>query len=229
MGVLRLCSLSCLVAVLAACGPRPGAPPRAPEPAPAPAPPPVVLPAPLPGPPAAPLADVERDAVLFAHWRARHVAQVEAFEAFLVRSKVAQVVPTYQLLRSASMWKECRADPFSLPPPELWNDARDVLVLLRELRARGVLPPFEVVSAYRDPELNRCAGGAPGSSHQRFAVDIAPLPDAQVERLCSFWRDEGRLWAMGVSRYPSGRIHVDRAGYRTWGASHKRASSACLD
>lgn len=229
MGALRLCSLSCLLAVLAACGPRPGAPPRAPEPAPAPAPPPVVLPAPLPGPPAAALADTERDAVLFAHWRARHVAQVDAFEEFLVRSKVAQVVPTYQLLRSASMWKECRADPFSLPPTELWNDVRDVLVLLQELRGRGVLPPFEVVSAYRDPVLNRCAGGAPGSSHQRFAVDIAPLPDAQVERLCGFWRDEGRTWAMGVSRYPSGRIHVDRAGYRTWGASHTRASSACLD
>jgi hypothetical protein len=34
---------------------------------------------------------------------------------------------------------------------------------------------------------------------------------------------------MGVSRYPSGRVHIDRHGYRTWGATHKRASSYCLD
>lgn len=222
----RFVCLACLAAALAACGPRPAAPPPVPQPAPAPAAPPAAAPAPEA---TAPLADPERDAVLFAHWRARHAAQVDAFEEFLVRSQVAHVAPTYQLLRSASMWKECRADPFSLPPPALWNEVRDVLLLLRELRAREVLPPFEVVSAYRDPGLNRCAGGAPGSSHQRFAVDMAPLPEAQVDQLCRFWREEGRSWAMGVSRYPSGRIHVDRAGYRTWGASHKRASSACLD
>jgi len=167
--------------------------------------------------------------VLFTHWRADHAVQVDAFEEFLVREKVAQVVPTYQLLRSASMWKECHADPFELPPATEWPRVRDLLVLLRELEPRGVLPHFEVVSAYRDPRLNRCAGGAPGSSHQRFAVDIAPLSRAEAERLCRFWHDEGKAWAMGVSRYPTGRIHIDRTGYRTWGASYRRASSFCLE
>ena len=85
-----------------------------------------------------------------------------------------------------------------------------------------------MVSAYRDPRLNRCAGGAPGSSHQRFAVDIAPLKKQDADRLCEFWRKEGQGWDMGVSRYPSGRVHIDRNGYRTWGASHKRGSSYCL-
>ena len=219
-----------LVAALSACGP--------PAPAPAPAPPPSApsAPAPAPGeaiPPApaasAALADPERDAVLFTHWRARHAAEVDAFEEFLVREQVARVVPTYQLLRSASMWKECRAEPFELPPATEWPRVRDLLVLLQALRTRGVLADFEVVSAYRDPRLNRCAGGAPGSSHQRFAVDLAPLAREQGERLCRFWRDEGRAWAMGVSRYPTGRIHIDRTGYRTWGASHRRASSFCLE
>jgi uncharacterized protein YcbK (DUF882 family) len=138
------------------------------------------------------------------------------------------VVPTYQLLRSASMWKDCHAEPFEVPPPADWDKVRDLLVLLRELRTREVLPGFEVVSAYRDPRLNRCAGGAPGSSHQRFAVDIAPLTPAEGTRLCRFWRDEGRQWNMGVSRYPTGRIHIDREGYRTWGANYKRGSSYCL-
>lgn len=224
----RLHLLWPLVVALAACGP------PAPAPAPRPSPPPAAAPAPdaaVPPAPAAsaPLADPERDAVLFTHWRARHEAEVNAFEEFLVREQVARVVPTYQLLRSASMWKECHAEPFELPPGSEWPRVRDLLVLLQALRTRGVLPQFEVVSAYRDPRLNRCAGGAPGSSHQRFAVDIAPLSREEAQRLCRFWHAEGQAWAMGVSRYPTGRIHIDRTGYRTWGASYRRASSFCLE
>ena len=201
-------------------------------PAPAPAPPPATASAPTASAPgaaaSAPPADAERDAVLFTDWRSHHARDVDAFEEFLVREHVAAVVPTYQLLRSASMWKECHAEPFELPPGEEWPRVRDVLVLLRELRERGVLPAFEVVSAYRDPRLNRCAGGAPGSAHQRFAVDIAPLSPEQGARLCRYWREQGQPWNMGVSRYPTGRIHIDREGYRTWGASYRRSSSYCL-
>ena len=230
----RLQLLWPLVAALAACSP-PAQPP-APAPAPATAPTPESPAEPTPGaaavPPApaasAAPADPERDAVLFTHWRAKHAPEVDAFEEFLVQEKVAQVVPTYQLLRSASMWKECHAQPFEVPPAAQWEKVRDLLILLRELRERQVLPPFEVVSAYRDPRLNRCAGGAPRSSHQQFAVDLAPLTRAEGERLCRFWREEGRKWNMGVSRYPSGRIHIDRNGYRTWGANYKRGSSYCL-
>lgn len=234
----RLCLsflLAPLVLACAGCSPRPG--PARPQPpgtstapaTPAPGAPAAPSPEPAPSPPAdVKLSDPERDAVLFEHWRARRGPEVEAFESFLVYEKVAKVVPTYQLLRSASMWKECRADPFELPPPQEWEKVRDVLVLLRELRERQVLPTFEVVSAYRDPKLNRCAGGAPRSSHMQFAVDIAPLSPAEGERLCRFWREHGKAWDMGVSRYPSGRIHIDRTGWRTWGASHRRGSSYCL-
>lgn len=221
-----------MVLACAGCGPRTGpAPAPPPPPAPAPAPPsePALapLPPPVPSPPP-PLADAERGPVLFTHWRSTRPTQVESFESFLAYERLADVVPTYQLLRSASMWKECRAEPFQVPPARMWTQVRDVLVLLRELRQRGILPPFEVVSAYRDPHLNRCAGGAPRSSHQRFAVDLSPLESEDAERLCRFWRSEGKRWNMGVSRYPSGRIHIDRTGYRTWGATHGRGSSYCL-
>jgi hypothetical protein len=174
------------------------------------------------------MADPERGPVLFTQWRSTRPTEVEAFEAFLAYERLADVVPTYQLLRSASMWKECEAEPFQIPPTRMWPQVRGVLLLLRELRAREVLPAFEVVSAYRPPALNRCAGGAPRSSHLRFAVDIAPLNPEDGDRLCRFWREQGRAWDMGVSRYPTGRIHIDRNGYRTWGASHGRSSSYCL-
>jgi len=224
----RLCLLLASVLAVSACGPRPVPAPERPQvaiPAPVPAPwPPQSPEAP---PPAAP-GDDERGVVLFTAWRSKHAAEVEAFEEFLVHAQVAQVVPTYQLLRSASLWKECQAEPFEIPPEQEWGKVRDLLVLLGELQKAQVLPSYEVVSAYRDPRLNRCAGGAPRSSHQQFAIDIAPLAPEDGDRLCRFWREQGQAWDMGLSRYPSGRIHIDRTGYRTWGASHKRASSYCL-
>lgn len=218
------------VAALAACSRGPShVPEKIPQRPPATAPGPSAA-APVPRPPAPPtqLTDEVRDDVLFSVWRAKHAEEVDTFAAFLVSENVAEVVPLYQLLRSASMWKECGAEPFEVPPPSEWEKVRDLLILLRDLQQSGVLPGFEVVSAYRDPRLNRCAGGAPASSHQKFAVDIAPLRPQVGASLCRFWRDEGRDWNMGVSRYPSGRIHIDRNGYRTWGATHKRGSSYCL-
>jgi hypothetical protein len=224
----RTLAIAALLALVAACTRR-----QEPQPVPQVAIPtpaePANPPSPAPGEPAAQAqADPERDIVLFTLWHSKHAGEVDPFSGYLVSQNVAQVVPTYQLLRSASMWKECHAEPFEVPPTAEWEKVRDLLVLLRELRAQQVLPGFEVVSAYRDPRLNRCAGGAPGSSHQKFAVDIAPLTPAEGARLCRFWREEGRKWDMGVSRYPSGRIHIDRNGYRTWGANYKRGSSYCL-
>src|SRR5688572_25917483 len=119
-------------------------------------------------------ADDDRDVAMYRPWFLAHSTEVMAFEAFLAQHKVANVVPTYQLLRSASMWRECKASPFQVPPPAQWPEARDVLLLLQELHRTQVLGPFAVVSAYRGEKLNRCAGGSRGSSHMRFAVDIIP-------------------------------------------------------
>jgi hypothetical protein len=32
---------------------------------------------------------------------------------------------------------------------------------------------------------------------------------------------------MGLSRYPSGRVHIDTAGFRTWGVDQTGKSTAC--
>lgn len=172
--------------------------------------------------------DDSRDPDMFHVWLPSHRTEVQAFEAFLVRHKVADVVPTWQLLRSASMWKECKSPPFQLPPSALWRETGEVLALLQELRRTSALSPFAVVSAYRDPKLNRCAGGARRSSHLRFAVDILPLGPNDDQKLCAFWRDQGPRWDMGLSRYPSGRIHIDRNGWRTWGSDHTSKTSFCF-
>lgn len=170
-----------------------------------------------------------RDAAMYAAWAAAHREDVRAFEAFLAQAGVAGVVRSDELLRSASSWRDCGAEPYATPPPAQWPAAVRVLELLRTLVEAGVLGPFEVHSAYRAEPLNTCAGGARGSAHLRsFAVDLTPRDGRDATAaLCAFWRGQGRAWAMGLSRYPSGRIHVDTAGYRTWGADQTGRTTAC--
>jgi hypothetical protein len=174
-----------------------------------------------------------RGPLAFAVWRAGQAdgaEQIQAFERHLGQQGVGQVLPLHQLLRSASSWQSCGAEPFALPPPEQWPAAVSVLRLLQALQASGIVGTnLEIHSSYRGPALNACAQGAPGSAHLRsFALDFTPVDGADpTERLCTFWRDQGQAWRMGLSRYPSGRIHIDTAGYRTWGADHTGRSAVC--
>lgn len=171
------------------------------------------------------LAD-ERDVWMFAQWAGDH--QTRPFREMLVNARLYGVVPIHQLLRSASDWKLCRASPFAVPPVSNWPAVRSTLSLLQALGDQKLLGPFEVVSAYRDPGLNRCAGGAVGSAHTRaFAVDVLLPAWADPNPLCRFWQQHGQAWNMGLGRYPSGRIHIDTAGYRTWGGDGSAGSSFC--
>ena len=169
----------------------------------------------------------ERDIWLFAQWAGDH--QTRPFREMLVDARLYGVVPIHQLLRSASDWKLCHASPFAVPPASNWSAVRSTLSLIKTLHDQGILRQFEVVSAYRAPRLNACAGGAANSAHTRvFAVDIL-LPEwADPNPLCRFWQQYGQAWNMGLGRYPSGRIHVDTAGYRTWGGDGRSASSFCI-
>ncbi|PWB35405.1 peptidase M15 [Pseudomonas sp. SDI] len=168
----------------------------------------------------------ERDLWAFAQWTGTH--DTRDFREMLVDARLYGVVPLYQLLRSASDWRRCSAQPFAVPPRAQWKDVQGTLQLLKLLGERGVLGRYEVVSAYRDPLLNRCAGGASNSAHTRaFAVDLL-LPDwADPNPLCAFWQRYGKPWHMGLGRYPSGRVHLDTAGYRTWGGDFSVGSSFC--
>jgi hypothetical protein len=171
-----------------------------------------------------------RGELALAAWRPAQGQPLADFERHLGAEGVLQVLPLHQLLRSASSWQECGAEPFALPPREQWPAVVSVLRLLQALQAEGVVGrALEVHSGYRHPALNACAQGAAGSAHLRsFALDFTPLDGVDpTARLCAFWRVQGRAWNMGLSRYPSGRIHIDTAGYRSWGADHTGRSSVC--
>ncbi|CAM3759143.1 Peptidase M15 [Pseudomonas reidholzensis] len=168
----------------------------------------------------------ERDLWMFAQWAGDH--QTRPFRDMLVDARVYGVVPIHQLLRSASDWRLCQASPFAVPPASQWPAVRSTLALVQRLDQLGILRQFEVVSAYREPRLNACAGGARDSAHTRaFAVDLLLPGWADPNPLCSFWQQHGQAWNMGLGRYPSGRIHLDTAGYRTWGGDGSAGSSFC--
>lgn len=172
-------------------------------------------------------ADVDaRGPAEFDRWVSTRQREVAAFQAYLQAHGVAAVLPPWQLLRTASDWQRCNAQPFALAPRAQWQSAAGTLALLKHLRQQQVLGPFEVVSTWRSDALNRCAHGSAHSAHVRgFAIDL--LPGAPVQGLCEFWKQHGPAWNMGLSRYPSGRVHIDTAGYRTWGSDYSQRSSFC--
>jgi hypothetical protein len=167
--------------------------------------------------------------VLFKIWRDKHAAEVEAFEEFLVRRAVAQVVPTLPAAAQRVHVEGVPRRPFRVAAAQEWDKVRDLLLpAARAARAAGAArfrsgfgvprPSPEPLRRRRARQLAQCTSRwTSRRCSRRWGA-----------RLCEFWREEGESWNMGVSRYPTGRIHIDRNGYRTWGASHKRGSSYCL-
>lgn len=173
-------------------------------------------------------AEQENDQAEFDAWLKDH--SIKDFEDYLATYNLNGVLPTRHIVRTATDWRKCGAPRFEIPPRDHWKDVAQVLELVAELKQRKILKNVEGASAYRNPQLNVCAHGAPRSAHTlSWAIDLVGDPDqVDVPRLCEFWRDGGRNWRMGLSRYPSGRIHLDVSGWRTWGADHTRKSSFCV-
>ena len=109
---------------------------------------------------------------LAAPWRA---AQVKSFNDYLASHQVAGILPTWQLLRTATSWQECGGQPFEVPPAEDWPNMVQTLRYVHDYVVPAV-GPVEAVSVYRNPTLNQCAGGAPESAHKLdSAIDLVPL------------------------------------------------------
>jgi hypothetical protein len=149
--------------------------------------------------------------------------QVSAFYAFLNARQVAGIVPTWQLMRTASDWRRCGAEPFEVPPEAEWPNLVETLRYIRD-HVIPVIGPVEAVSVYRNAALNACAGGAPESAHRHlFAVDLVPLRpttrEALMRGVCAIHSWQGGGYDVGLGFYKGLRFHVDSKKYRKWGAA----------
>ncbi|HEY6662638.1 MAG TPA: hypothetical protein VIZ66_06920, partial [Sphingomicrobium sp.] len=190
----------------------------------APAPPPMVPLAPMaPWNPATPYITAGQDEPGYRSWYlalpARAV-QVKAFNDYLVGAEVGGVVPTWQLFRTATSWQRCGAQPFEIPPTEEWPHIVQTLRYIRDY-VIPALGPVEPVSAYRNPALNICAGGAPESAHKLYsAIDMVPLRpitrEAMMRTLCGDHSLHGAGYHAGLGFYAFMRFHVDSTKFRRW-------------
>ena len=158
--------------------------------------------------------------VAAAGWRPVYV---KAFDDWLTSQGVGGVIPTWQLLRTASMWKDCGAEPFEVPPSSEWPHLVETLQYVRD-HVVPVVGPVEAVSVYRNERLNVCAGGARESAHRwLYAVDLVPLRPttrpALMRGLCAIHSWQGSGSAVGLGFYKGLRFHIDSKKYRKWGAA----------
>jgi hypothetical protein len=146
--------------------------------------------------------------------------QVKVFNDYLATYQVSGVVPTWQLLRTATLWEKCGAQPFEIPPTSEWPHIVQTLRYVRDyvVPAVGAVEP---VSTYRNPVLNVCAGGAPESAHKHYsAIDLVPLRPTTREdlmrTLCAVHGRRGPDYEVGLGFYAYLRFHVDTTKYRRW-------------
>jgi hypothetical protein len=173
--------------------------------------------------PAAPYITVGQDEPGYRAWYLgdpAHAAQVKAFNDYLATAQVAGVLPTWQLLRTATAWKDCGSQPFEVPPPDEWPHMIQTLRYVRDYVVPAI-GPVEPVSAYRNPSLNLCAGGAPESAHKLdSAVDLVPLKPIDrvtlMRSLCGAHSEHGAAYNAGLGFYAYLRFHVDSTKYRRW-------------
>lgn len=149
-----------------------------------------------------------------------HPIRVAGLHHYITHYGAGWILPTWQMIRTASDWRKCNDAAFEVPPTSEWPHIVQTLRFVRD----EVIPavgPVEAVSAYRNATLNECAGGAPGSAHRGFyALDLVPLKETTREELmrtmCAVHERRGEAYSTGLGFYPFLRFHVDSKGFRRW-------------
>ncbi len=149
--------------------------------------------------------------------------QVLSFESWQQAAGVRHVLPTWQIIRTASMWRECGGPPFEVPPFRLWPGMTRTLGFIRD-HVKGAVGEVEAVSGYRNPALNICARGSERSAHlDYFALDLIPLVPLDrrelFRRLCAMHSRHGPASGVGLGFYAFQRFHIDTRSFRRWGAA----------
>ncbi len=162
-------------------------------------------------------------------WRPTYV---RAFHNYLVTNGVAGVAPTWQLLRTATAWRDCGAEPFEVPPTAEWAN---IVATLNYVGSYIVpaLGPVEPVSVYRNPALNACAGGAAASTHREMgAIDMVPLRPisrgALMRGLCAVHVTNAEVTNAGLGFYKGVRFHIDARKHREWGTQGIHGGVGCV-
>lgn len=217
---MRLIAIASIIVASAAAAQNP--PPGAMLPSLSPPTPQAVTALPPPNP-AAPYISVGQDEPGYRSWylsAPSRAAEVRSFNDYLAAANVAGVLPTWQLLRTATAWQDCGGQPFEVPPSSEWPHIVQTLRYVRD----HVIPdvgPVEAVSVYRNPSLNQCAGGAPESAHKLdSAIDMVPLRpmtrEDLMKLLCADHSKYGEAYNAGLGFYAYLRFHVDSAKFRRW-------------
>lgn len=157
-------------------------------------------------------------------------AEVAQFEEWQRRKGVAGILPTWQLLRTATMWRECRGPAFQVPPRKYWENVAATLRFVRD-QAVPAMGPLQAVSGYRNPGLNQCARGSPTSAHRDYsAVDLVPMKPLTrrliFDRICPVHRRAGRREGVGLGFYAFRRFHIDTRSFRRWGSAGSRGNES---
>jgi len=182
--------------------------------------------------PAAPYITAGQDEPGYRNWylaSPAHAVGVTNFNRYLVTYGVGGIVPTWQLIRTATAWERCGAQPFEVPPASEWPHIVQTLRYIRDYVVPAV-GPVEPVSVYRNPYLNVCAGGAIESAHKHYsAIDMVPLRpvtrEGLMQTLCAVHARRGPDYEVGLGFYAFLRFHVDTTKYRRWGADS--GSTSC--
>jgi hypothetical protein len=159
-------------------------------------------------------------------------AEVLSFKSYLEAAGVEQVVPTWQLVRTASKWRECSGPRFEVAPMGEWTHIAETLQFVKA-HVEPVIGSVEAVSGFRNEELNQCSGGAKASAHRHFfALDLVPANHdlsrgAMIRSICKIHDFRGEDYDIGLGFYTGNRFHVDSKGFRRWGANGKGATSPC--
>ncbi len=157
--------------------------------------------------------------------------RVRAFQAFLAQKHARNVLPTWQLVRTSSSWRECSAERFEVAPVQQWQNIVNTLAFVKNEVVPAV-GEVEALSAFRNEELNSCSGGRPGSAHRMFfAMDLVPAGgiarNELISELCEAHAERGEAYKAGLGFYSGLRFHVDSSGYRRWGSDGRGSSSPC--
>jgi hypothetical protein len=184
--------------------------------------------------PTAPYVTAGQDEPGYRNWYLAspvHPLRVRAFNAYLTANGVGGVVPTWQLLRTASDWHKCSGQPFEVPPNEHWPN---IVHALRFVGAfvEPVIGEVEPVSAYRNPALNACAAGAATSTHLTGGgIDMVPMRpitrESLMVALCRLQLESGRWNGIGLGLYKGVRFHIDARKPREWGMAGAAGGFGC--